>query len=63
VSYKASIFMMFSLACVIVKSIGLPSIEMLVDHGTVRRCDLSMGWNGGDGWNPSGDVLCHARIW
>jgi hypothetical protein len=55
--------MMFSLACVIVKSIGLPSIEMLVDHGTVRRCDLSMGWNGGDGWNPSGDVLCHARIW
>jgi hypothetical protein len=20
-----------------------------------------MGWNGGDGWNMSGDVVCHAR--
>jgi hypothetical protein len=19
-------------------------------------------WNGGDGWNPSGDVVSHARI-
>jgi hypothetical protein len=23
---------------------------------------LSKVWNGGDGWNPSGDVVCHALI-
>jgi hypothetical protein len=23
---------------------------------------FEQGWNGGDGWIPSGDVACHARI-
>jgi hypothetical protein len=23
---------------------------------------LSKVWNGGDGWIPSGDVVCHAQI-
>jgi hypothetical protein len=42
-------FMMLILACVIVESIGLPSIMMRVDHGEVRCCGLSKGWNGGHG--------------
>jgi hypothetical protein len=25
----------------------------------VVRFSLSKVWNGGDGWNPSGDVVCH----
>jgi hypothetical protein len=33
-------FMMLSLACVFVRD-GLPSIEMLFDHGEDRCCDLS----------------------
>jgi hypothetical protein len=43
-----------------VESAGLPSIVMRGDHGEVRCCGLSKVWNGGDGWNPSGDVVCHA---
>jgi hypothetical protein len=54
--------MMLSLACVNVESLGLPSVEMRVDHGEDQCCDLSMGWNGGDSWNLSGDVVCHARM-
>jgi hypothetical protein len=44
-------FVMLSLACVLVRE-GLPSVEMWFEQG----------WNGGDGWIPSGDVACHARI-
>jgi hypothetical protein len=52
--------MMLSLPCVNVESVGLPSFEMRVDHDEDRCCGLSMGWNGVDGWNPSGDAVCHA---
>jgi hypothetical protein len=34
----------------------------VTDHAKVRCCGLSIGWNGGDGWNPSGDVVSHAQI-
>jgi hypothetical protein len=43
-----------------VESAGLPSIVMCGDRGEVRCCGLSKVWNGGDNWNPSGDVVCHA---
>jgi hypothetical protein len=62
VSYKSSIDMMLSLAWVSVGSVCLPSIVMRVERGEVRCCALSKVWNGGDGWNPLGDVVCHARI-
>jgi hypothetical protein len=52
--------MMLSLDCIIVESVGLPSIKMRVDHGEVRCCGLSKDWNGGDGWNPSGYMVSHA---
>jgi hypothetical protein len=55
--------MMLSLDCVNVESVDLPSVEMLVDRGKVRCCGLSMGWNGGDGLNPLGYVVCQARIY
>jgi hypothetical protein len=45
-----------------IESVGLPSIVMCGDRGEDRCCGLSKVWNGGDGWNPSGDVVCHARI-
>jgi hypothetical protein len=45
-----------------VESIGLPSVVMCDDRGEVRYCGLSKVWNGGDDWNPSGDMVCHARI-
>jgi hypothetical protein len=45
-----------------VESVGLPSVVMCGDCGEVRCCGLSNVWNGGDGWNLSGDVVCHARI-
>jgi hypothetical protein len=45
-----------------VESVGLPSVVMLGDRCEVRCCGLSKVWNGGDGWNPSGDVIRHARI-
>jgi hypothetical protein len=45
-----------------VESVGLPSVVMCGDRGEIRCCGLSKIWNGGDGWNPSGDVVCHARI-
>jgi hypothetical protein len=48
---------------VLMLSVGLPSIEMRVDHGEDRCCGLSMSWNGGDGWNLLCDVVCHARIY
>jgi hypothetical protein len=48
--------MMLSLACVIVESVGLPSVLIWGDRGEDRCCGLSIGWNGGDGWIPSGDV-------
>jgi hypothetical protein len=43
-----------------VESIGLPSVVMCGDRGEVRCFGLRKDWNGGDGWNPSGDVVCHA---
>jgi hypothetical protein len=46
----------------IVESAGLPSVVMQGDRGEVRCCHLSKVWNGGGGWNLSGDVFCHARI-
>jgi hypothetical protein len=54
--------MMLSLACVSIESVGLPSVMMWGDYGEDRCSGLSMGWNGGDGWIPSGDVVSHARI-
>jgi hypothetical protein len=54
-------FVMLSLACVFVRD-DLPSVEMCVDRGDDRCYGLTMGWNGGDSWIPSGDVVCHARI-
>jgi hypothetical protein len=45
-----------------VESIGLPSVVMWGDRGEGWCCCLSKVWNGGDSWNPSGDVVCHARI-
>jgi hypothetical protein len=41
-------------------------VRVVVFHPS--RCELTMVrfdvvvWNGGDGWNPSGDVVSHARI-
>jgi hypothetical protein len=43
-----------------VESVGLPSIMMCGDHAEIRCYGLSEVWNGGDGWNPSGDMVCHA---
>jgi hypothetical protein len=40
-----------------VESVGLPFDVMWGDCGEVRCCGLSMGWNSGDGWIPSGVVL------
>jgi hypothetical protein len=45
-----------------VEGVGLPSIMMRGDRGEVQCCGLSKVWNGEDGWNLSGDVVCHARI-
>jgi hypothetical protein len=45
-----------------IESAGLPSIVMCGDRGEVQCCGLSKVWNGGDGWNPSGNVVCHAQI-
>jgi hypothetical protein len=45
-----------------IDSVGLPSVAMRGHRGEVRCCGLSKDWNGEDGWNPSGDVVCHARI-
>jgi hypothetical protein len=45
-----------------VVSVSLPSIVMWGDRGEVRCYGLSMVWNGGDGWIPSGVVVSHARI-
>jgi hypothetical protein len=51
--------MMLSLTCGMLRALVFhPSIcEMAI----VRFDDVV--WNGGDGWNPSGVVVCHARIW
>jgi hypothetical protein len=46
-----------------VESADLPSVVMRGDRGEVRCCGLMKVWNGGDGCNPSGDVVCHARIY
>jgi hypothetical protein len=46
----------------IVESVGLPSVMMSGDHSEVRCCGLSKVWNGGDGWNPLGNLVSHARI-
>jgi hypothetical protein len=40
------------------ESVGLPSVVMSGDRGEVRSYGLSEVWNGGDGSNPSGDVVC-----
>jgi hypothetical protein len=45
-----------------VESVGLPSVMTGGDRGGIQCCGLSMVWRGGDSWNPSGDVVCHARI-
>jgi hypothetical protein len=45
-----------------VESAGHPSITMRGDRGEVRCYGLSKVCNGGDSWNPSGDVVCHAQI-
>jgi hypothetical protein len=45
-----------------IESAGLPSIVMCGDRGEVQCCGLSKVWNCGDGWNPSGNVVCHAQI-
>jgi hypothetical protein len=45
-----------------VESVGLPSVVMCGDRGEIRCCGLRKVWNGGDCWNLSGDVACHARI-
>jgi hypothetical protein len=45
-----------------VESAGLPSVVMCGDRGEVRCCGLSKDWNSRDSWNPTGDVVCHARI-
>jgi hypothetical protein len=45
-----------------VESVGLPSVVMRGDRGEVRCCGLCKVRNGGDGWNPSGDVVYHVRI-
>jgi hypothetical protein len=55
--------MMLNLACVSIKSVGLPSVVMWSDHGEDRSCGLSMGWNGGDSWIPLGGVVGHAQIY
>jgi hypothetical protein len=44
----------------VLSSVGLPSIVMCGDRGEDRCCGLSIGWNGGDGWIPSGDVDSYA---
>jgi hypothetical protein len=36
-------------------------LVMLIPKPYNQCCGLSMGWNGGDGWIPSGDVVCHAQ--
>jgi hypothetical protein len=46
-----------------VESVGLPFVVMWGDRSEIRCCALSKDWNGGDGWNPSGEVVCHARIY
>jgi hypothetical protein len=55
--------MMLNLACVNIESIGLSSVEMWVDRDKDQCCGFSKVWNGEDGWNPSGDVVYHARIY
>jgi hypothetical protein len=45
-----------------VESVGLPSVVMWCDCGEIWCCGLSKVWNGGDGLNSLGDVVCHARI-
>jgi hypothetical protein len=57
-----SIFMMLSWLVWSVEIVGLPSIVMWGDRGEFRCCGLSKVWNGRDGWNLSGDVVCHAGI-
>jgi hypothetical protein len=60
--YSLPSYMMLSLACVHVRVFSHSSLVMSGDHGEDRCCGLSMGWNGGDGWIPLGDVDCHALI-
>jgi hypothetical protein len=45
-----------------VLSVGLPSVVMCGDRAEVRCCGLSKVWNGGDGWNPLDNMVCHAQI-
>jgi hypothetical protein len=45
-----------------VESASFPSVVMRGDRGEVRCCGLGKVWNGGDEWNLSGDVVCHARF-
>jgi hypothetical protein len=47
---------------VILLSVGLPSVVMLGDRGEDQRWGLSIGWNDGDSWIPSGDMDGYARI-
>jgi hypothetical protein len=45
-----------------VESVGLAYVMMSGDRGEIRCCGLSKVWNGGDGWNLSGHVVCHAQL-
>jgi hypothetical protein len=46
-----------------VESVGLPSVVIGGDRGGIRWCGLSKVWSGGNSWNPSDDVVSHARIY
>jgi hypothetical protein len=53
--------MMLSLACLIVESWSSIYHDVRWPWwGSMMW--FEQGWNGGDGWIPSGDVVCHARI-
>jgi hypothetical protein len=45
-----------------VESVGLLSVVIWGDRSEIRCCGLSNVWNGGDGWNPSGDVFVMLEV-
>jgi hypothetical protein len=45
-----------------VESVGLLSVMIWGNRSEIRCCALSNVWNGGDGWNPSGDVFVMLEI-
>jgi hypothetical protein len=48
---------------VLMLKVGLPSVQMWGDCGEDRCCSLSIGWNGGHGWNLIGDVDSYVQIY